>query len=202
MSYSDRAFEAVTFASYVLEIGLNFSLCIAQWAHLNNFNWPHIWERSTVKSLSKGLWLSFYRFWFRTSTCTTINDQTVIFKLLVSDAGGFPERLETVTKPSRMSQPAPQRRHSLLPTAGGCNPHGVCTECVQTQISPVLCPPAVVRTSCITARANCQNGEKRGGDKGNLQKVMVGMTNAEQRVINALSRKPADRRDVSQSFLG
>lgn len=31
---------------------------------------------------------------------------------------------------------------------------------------------------------------------------MFMMTNVVQRVINALSRKPADRRDVSQSFLG
>lgn len=28
------------------------------------------------------------------------------------------------------------------------------------------------------------------------------MTNAVQRVINALSRKPADRKDVSERFLG
>lgn len=131
-------FGAVTFASYILEIGLNFRLHVAQWAHLNNFNWQHIRGRSAVKSLSQGLWLSFYRFWFRASTHTTINDQTVIFKVLDSDASVFPEKLETMTKPSRRSQPAPLCRDGLLPTARGCNPHGVCTGCVQTDLSHPL----------------------------------------------------------------
>jgi len=35
----------------------------------------------------------------------------VTFKLLISNAGALPEQSETVTKPSRKSQPAPLCRH-------------------------------------------------------------------------------------------
>lgn len=51
-------------------------------------------------------------------------------------------------------------------------------------------------------QARCQKGGERAANQGNLLKVMFMMTNAAQRVINALSRNPADRKDVSESFLG